>query len=145
MKLTESKLRSIIRNEIQKLNEKVADKLFLIGDIVWLLFDPNSGITAKLKNKDSYLTSKSNDSNYDDIVKDIIKWTKNEKSIYNKNNKEIYKIPFYNYSQDLDRDKSPIWNDSIKPKNFKYMVIIKEQNYYIINFFDSKTAAKSWE
>ena len=122
------------------------NKLYILGNTLWLSYSPGSGETCILKSNKSYITSKSGDSNFNSIVKGIISWTSYNKPLSKNKIKSIYKIPYYDASSTVDPNQLSVWNEKgkVQPKD-RFIVIIKEQDYYVINFFDSKQAATKWK
>lgn len=103
---------------------------------LWVSYSPGSGTTSVFKKNEfpkAYLTTKTGDKNYDDIVRPIAK---------NFPEKKVIEVPMYEYNTKT-REYS-VWDGPIKPIKMYYAVLTSEQNYHIVGFFDNKNEAKYW-
>ena len=151
MKLTKSKLREIIREEIQKLNEGKLyeaigkEKVFIQSGELWFSFLPGSGHTTRLRGR-GYFTDKAGDKNYDSSAKDYANWAKRNKPLKKKKSStgsivSLFKIP--EYGRGLDAKDLSIWGGNEKPKKWNYMVV-SSGKINVIMVFDNKPEAMSW-
>jgi hypothetical protein len=123
------------------LNEAFQDKVFIHSDTLWYSYSPGSGTTAIIKNR-KYLTDKTGDKNFNDIVRHLVKYSNGNKPLKSKGNSKIFEIPFYNNAI-FNYSKFDIWGGDIKPSKKVYM-IVNTGSINVINFFDSKNEALAW-
>jgi len=123
--------------------------VYIQQNTLWYSWNPGSGITTKIKGDPDkfrgYFTNDPNDetmsnieTNIDDIVNYIAKWSKSQPSV--KSGLLLYKIPAYWGLK--EPSELSVWDGPVKPDYFLFMLLSTfGKNGYIINFFKTKNEA----
>ena len=125
-------------------------KIYMIDDTFWVAYGQGSGTTTEIRNIKSFFTSKSDDSHFDSIVRQVVKASKTITPLKTKGGAQMFEVPVYPFegnSRTLD-----IWakehqreDDLIKPaKKKKYLVLTVESDYHLVNLFNTKKEATYW-
>lgn len=136
--------------DFKEIYEATKYKIYMIDNTFWVAYGDGSGTTAQVNNLNSFLTDKSDDSHYDSIVNNVLKFAKDAKAIQSKKSKDVetklYEMPMY-LMKDIKSNpthKISVWDGEIKPNKMYYMLLTKQNGTSIVNFFKSKSEAQSW-
>ena len=143
MKLTKSKLREMIREEL--LAEAKEEKVYMLNGMLWLSYSPDSGQTTRVRGR-GWITDKSGHKNFDSGVKGFAKWSKTQKPIKKKtasngSKVSLFKIPEYSGGS---AKEYTIWGGDEKPKKWVYLLVSIGKKINVISVFHSKAEAMSW-
>lgn len=129
------KIRRFSMNKIADfLASSLTDRVYIAGDTLWAAYRPHSGMTMRFKPK-GYITTKSDDSNYNSIAFDIVEYSKKTTPLMVKDDSKLFKIPVYK------SDHIDAYKNTPEPDSFYYMIV---NNNSVINFFKTKTEATNW-
>jgi hypothetical protein len=107
------------------------DKVYVAADTLWAAYALHSGTTMPNFKSKSYITTKNDDKNYDDIARKLITYSNTTKPDMVKEDSKLFKIPIYK-NHDID-----VFKNDPKPDSFCYMLIKQS----VINFFKTKNEA----
>lgn len=152
--MNKSELKQMIREELQTLMEGSDKHVYVekYGSYItlWSSYASGSGTTTLIKKWNTFYTDKSGDSHYDDIVRHIVGWSKNNKPVVKGTNGNVYKIPFYDsitYSDQHNTRQLSIWGGNIKPKGYVWLTVQKfgeGSKHNIVSLFKNKNEATAW-
>lgn len=132
----------------QVVNEAIDKyKVYMVDNTFWVAYGDGSGTTSQIDNMNSFLTDKSKDSHYDNIVNQVVKFAKTAKAIKSKKTSDteanLYEMPYYLH-RDVRQGKMDVWGGTIKPNKMYYMLLTKQGDIHIVNFFTKKNEALAW-
>jgi len=126
------------------------DQVYFQQNTLWYSWSPGSGITKQIKGDPDkfrgYITDKKDDSNFDGIAENIVKWSIENKHLshFKSMSKFLFKIPCW-WGYKSARDLS-IWAGDLdpdyQPDYFLWMLVsVMGSGNSIINFFKTKQEA----
>ena len=124
-----------------KINEGAKDKVYVLNNMLWLSYSPNSGQTTRITGR-GYLTDKRGDKNYDSSVPKLVKWANSNKPVAKKGKQRVYKIPRY-ARHETDATQYDIWGGETKPQKYLYMLVASGK-INVVAVFYSRAEAMSW-
>ena len=125
------------------LKEATDYKIYFVKDTLWVAYGQGSGTTSYMPDISKYLTDKSSDKNFDDIVRNLKKFVDTTKPLKtNKNGTvKLYELPFYELTGQYET--FDVWGGKVKPTK-KYWLIFSQDKIAVVNVFDKKNEALAW-
>lgn len=142
----ESKLRNMIRKELQSINEATGkEKVFMQNGFLWISWSTGSGSTTRMRGR-GFVTDKKGDKNFDSDATQFAQWAKKNKPIkkqkqHNGSIMYLFKIP--EYIRGIDSRDLSVWGGEVKPNKWVYLMV-SSGKINVITVFHSKAEAMSW-
>jgi len=114
----------------------IKTKVFVSNDTLWMAYAEGSGTIMPQFSSKSYITTKSNDKNFDDIARKLVEYSQSTTPEKQLEKSKLFKIPIY-----AEHDENPFKKS--KPKSYYYM-LIDTSGVPVINFFKRKGEAVSF-
>ena len=113
----------------------ITDRVYFVNSTLWASYLPGCGETYQIRNFNTFLTDKKDDSHYDTIAEKILQYAENNIPNYKSKKGKIFKIPVF-CSESEAKNKNSIGH--------YWLTIINENNYSILSFFKKNNEARYW-
>ena len=134
-------VQSITKN-VSSSTAKVDRKVYFQKNELWAAYAQGSGTAIPFRDMKTYLTDKSGDKNFNDIVRNLKQFADSTSPLKKKSHSRLYEIPVY--AGTPSRGESfDVWGGEVKPVKKRYMILTEEKQT-VVNFFDKKGEAMGW-
>jgi predicted PolB exonuclease-like 3'-5' exonuclease len=114
----------------------VTDRVYFVNSTLWASYLPGCGETCNIRNFNTFLTDKKDDSHYDTIAEKILQYAENNIPNYKSKKGKIFKIPVFYSESEANKNKNSIGH--------YWLTLINENNYSILSFFKKNNEAIYW-